>query len=794
MKKQNKNFPLNLIFCIEIFSLFIFIKSIPFYILEQAKQVENLSQKSNVLSFTIKAGINEAFNQDKSFQIQSEIYNDVELLKKTNIDCSIPKSPDADFGTKIDINCEIDLLTISDGNKVKFLEFISNSDDDLNIIDRNNNILGNYLSFTIKTNNKQDYEFTTESINSIKCFENKFVFGLKGEIDKYWIKGFSFNITWNDNFPLSAKCVCPNVYFSSEIMINCTLELINDDTFINNLNKGIIIKENIYEAIDSNNEKKIIKINIKDNKEKIELNEIECEKNVNEKKEKKNDYNFELNDNSDRVSQNDNSKEDSGGVIYNTFKNTFFPGKKHERLNKNKIEKEEEDQKKWEREKEEEKKRKKEEEEDEKNRKEQEDLQRYIRQRQREEEEDKRRKEREEEDERKKKKEEEEREKEEQRRRKQNYYNSNDNYYNQNQNNFRRKRNYEDNDNNSPNNYNRQRNGNKYNENDDFIDDNSGVKLLHLQVRYSYGFLYYMGYALTPIPLGHKIKLRFSVSRLNYENGFVEQENENIILKSEEEITPNDKNIIVEYVTRYDCEKCKKIILDKNYIKGAEIYNLPKEQRLLDAIEINKNNYLTKGRMQNPPLYITENIYTQNCLINLGGNFFNKNRFFASKFELNLINVGYYNNNKNLTVYCSLNERGIFSCPITENLNNFEYKLEQFIIDTKENIIIDNSILSRQTMTNRASCQIGSRNNFQNNINNNMVNNYDKNNNIVNVTKTTRTKKIIIWILTIVIVYFIVNKYCCKKEEEYSDEYNSRWRVSSSNYGGETYGLRGRGW
>ena len=73
---------------------------------------------------------------------------------------------------------------------------------------------------------------------------------------------------------------------------------------------------------------------------------------MNEKKEKKNDYNFELNDNSDRVSQNDNSKEDSGGVIYNTFKNTFFPGKKHERLNKNKIEKEEEDQKKWEREKE----------------------------------------------------------------------------------------------------------------------------------------------------------------------------------------------------------------------------------------------------------------------------------------------------------------------------------------------------------------------------------------------------------------------------------------------------------
>ena len=766
MKKINNYFSFQIIFYIELLSLIILINSIPFYILEKAKEDENPSLKSNILSFTIKAGVNEAFTQDKYFQIQSEIYKDYEILKKTNIECSIPKSPDADFGTKININCEIDLLSTPDGNKIKFLDFYVNSDDNLEILDKNYNIIGNYLIFNKKIETKPDYEFVAENITSIKCFENKLIFGIKGEVNKYWIKGFSFNITWNEDNPIKAICECPNIYFTSETNINCTLELLNDDKFINNLNKGIIIKEKIYNAIDLNNEKKLVKISIKDYKEKLLLNRIDCDLNFNGQN-KNNNYDMEFNRKSNRGDQ------------YNI-------------LNRNKFDKEEEDQRRWEREREEEKRKKKEKEEiekdEEKKQREQEDLQRYIRQRQREEDEERRRKQREEQIE---------KEREEQEKRKRNRYYNNDNNddYNQNQNTFRRRNYGQDNDNNI---YNRRRNRNGNNNDDDKIDDNSNVRLLHLQVRYSYGFLYYMGYALTPIPLDHRIKLSFYITRFNQNTRATEQEKENIILKSEEEISINEKNIIVEYIGRYDCQNCKKLILDKNYIKGAQIFNLPEDNYLLDAIEINKNNYLTKSRMQNPPLYITENIYSQNCLINLGGNFFNKNRFFASKFALNLINVGYYNNNnnKNITVYCSINERGIFSCPINQNLNNFEYKLERFIIDSKENIIIDNSILTRQSMINHINCQTGSGNTFRNNINNNnLLKNIDKNNDISDNKKMSKTKKILIWIIVIIVVYYIVSKYCCKKEEEYSDEYNSRWRVSSSNYGGgETYGLRGRGW
>ena len=295
-----------------------------------------------------------------------------------------------------------------------------------------------------------------------------------------------------------------------------------------------------------------------------------------------------------------------------------------------------------------------------------------------------------------------------------------------------------------------------------------------------------MFYALTPVPLGHKIKVRFSITKYNYDNGYNEAENKYIILKTEEEITTNDRNIIIEYVARYDCQQCKKMIIDKNSIQGAKVYNIPEDQYSLDAIYTNQNNYISRSKMQTPPLYITDNIYTQNCLIYLNGNFFNKNKFFASKFALNLMSAGYYNN-KNVTVYCSLNERSIFSCPVTENLDNFEYKLQQFVIDQKENIIIDNSYVAREGMPNRVSCQVG----------NNMLqtNNDDKTNENIEEKKGWNWKRIIIIIIIIIVLYYLISKYCCEKEEEYSDEYNSRWRVSSSNYGGgETYGLRSRGW
>ena len=325
---------------------------------------------------------------------------------------------------------------------------------------------------------------------------------------------------------------------------------------------------------------------------------------------------------------------------------------------------------------------------------------------------------------------------------------------------------------------------------DDKIDYNSNVKLLHLQIRYSYGFLYYMGYALTPIPAGHKIKIRLLISKYNQDSRATEQESKYIILKNEEEISPNDRNIIVEYTARLDCESCRKILLDKNSFEGVKIFNFPEKEYLLDALETNRNNYLQKNKMQSPPLYITENVYTQNCLINLGGNFFNRNRFFASKFALNLIGDG-YNNNRNITVNCGLNERSIFSCPINENLNNFEYKLNQFIIDDKENIIIDNSLVTRGSVTYRVTClpQPGSLQNT-----NNLFKNEEKQNDSVSSTKRSKIKKILIWIFILIVAYYVISKFCCHKEEEYSDEYNSRWRVSSNNYGGETYGLRSRGW
>ena len=44
----------------------------------------------------IKSGVNEAINNDKYFKIDSEIYDSSEILKKTQIECTIPKDPNAD--------------------------------------------------------------------------------------------------------------------------------------------------------------------------------------------------------------------------------------------------------------------------------------------------------------------------------------------------------------------------------------------------------------------------------------------------------------------------------------------------------------------------------------------------------------------------------------------------------------------------------------------------------------------------------------------------------------------------
>ena len=361
MIKNNKNFLFIIIFCIQTLSLIGLINSISIYVLEEAKEIP--SSKNNILSFIIKSGVNEAINNEKYFKIDSEIYNNNEILKKSQIECTIPKEPNADFGTRIDIKCEIDLESTSNANKIKFLEFIPDYNDrDLTIIDRNNKILSQYLSFEKKAELKPDYQFVAESIKSIQCKENVLNFGIKGDIDKYWIKGFQFNLTWNENFPFVSQCQCPDIYFSSEVTINCTLEIKNNENFIYNLNKGILLKQKIYEAIDKDNKKVIVKISIKESKPELELKELNCDFGSYRQSERNDmDYNRKSN----RGSQYEPSGSD-----------------KTSEKNQEEIDKEEENQKRWEREKEEEKRRKKEEEdrekEEEKRRKEQQDYQKYM--------------------------------------------------------------------------------------------------------------------------------------------------------------------------------------------------------------------------------------------------------------------------------------------------------------------------------------------------------------------------------------------------------------------------------
>ena len=723
MRREKNYNSITILFYIQFLSLLVFINSLSFFILKEAKENDNSISK-NTLQFSINGGVDEAFSEDKFFTIKTEIYKDHNLLTSKNAECNIPRSPQAEFGTTIIAKCEIDLSSVQNPNKIKFKELKTNDNDNLQVKDLKNYILEQTLSFTKKFEMKPDIEFIAEKIKPIKCIDDKIIFEIIGEMKNSFIDSFTFNLPLKENSQIIAKCLCPDIYYKTSVSINCTITVINDQEFLNNLIKGVEIKESYYQVTNSKFEEKSFKIEIKDNNEKIELKDFECNSNKNTQNEINNSEEYS------------NQKSNRG----------------------------------------------------------REEIEENQRRREREEEEERRKRIEEEEERRRRRKEEEEKEKKREEERKKIAQEDLENFL-RNRIKIQQNRKYDD-DNNSQNNNNiGQRNYNNDNYNieqnrnyEDEIDYNSNVKLVHLQVRYSYGFIYYMFYALTPVPLGHKIKASFSITKYKYNTGYNDLETKYIILKTEEQISPNDKNIIIEYVARYDCEQCKKIILDKNSIKGAKVYNIPDDIYFLDAVAINQNNYLKKSQMQNPPLYIVENIYNQNCNIYLGGNFFNQNKFFASKFALNLIGVGYYGNSKNLTVYCGLNERGSFYCPINENLNNFEYKVQQFIIDQKENIIIDNSYIAREGVTNQVTCQVGK--------NSNLMNNNDKSNETIDGQKTFTWKSLFIGIFIIIILYYVISKFCCPKEEDqYNDDYNPRWRVSSSNYGGgETYGLRSRGW
>ena len=725
----------NLFLFFTLSSLFLsLINTQSIFILESAE--EKPSSDKNILTFTIQAGINEDINSNIIFQIESEFYENDKYIKDKRIECTIPKTSDVSFGTKINIKCSIDLYYIDclKSNKVKFIKFIK--DDNLEISDQKQNVLGNNLLFEKRLKEKEkekekenkvedikaDYEFTADKITYVQYNGNKLVFLIKGQYDSIFTPSFDFDLILNRN--IKAKCKSPGLFLTKEGSINCTLII---DPYSNNIldsiKNGIEIRENLYRIQRSFNDDKVFKFSIRDG-DKLEIKE------------------FNLN--REQIFREKDEDED----------------KKSE----------------WEIQREIEKRRREKEREDEKKKKDQEELENLLKRRQEQ--------------------------------------NKNNNYnpfytpseYDKNQNNNNNNFNY-------PNNYNNYNNNNNNNffktQNDDNeqIDYNSNVKLIHLQVRYSYDIIYYMFYALTPVPLGHKIKVGFTISTGGYNYGEFNKINKNIILKAGESISPDDKSIIVEYYARFECPQCKKLILDKNNIYGAKVYNIPNDEYLLDAVNINQmGNYLQKNKMENPPLYISENIFNQNCMLELAGNFFNKNKFFISKFPLTLIGTGYYNSNKNITVFCNLNEREVFSCSIQESINNFEFKIEQFIINKKDNIIIDNSKLAKDRMSFHASCQsynnygmgganYGGNNPITNPSQNDLVKNAEQMPDIL-IKKRTNWKKIFLIIASLVVSYYIITKCCCKKEEEENEEYNnSRWRVSSSSYGGgETYGLRSRGW
>ena len=279
MRISKYSFLYKIIFIIEIISLFVYINSLSFYVLDKAKEKENSSSNKNSLTFIIKGGIDTAFDEDKTFKIKTEIYKDNQFIQTKNAECSLPRFPQAEFGATINANCEIDLSSIN-GNKIKFLDFIYD-ENEIKINDPKKYIFENPLSYTKKIENKPDIEFTAASIKSIKCFENKFIFGINGEINKYWIDKFSFDITLNENQDIPIKCDCPNIYFNSDITINCTITIENDINFINNLKRGIEIKENYINIENSKNEKKLFKLSIKNNKERIEFKEFNCSPNSN---------------------------------------------------------------------------------------------------------------------------------------------------------------------------------------------------------------------------------------------------------------------------------------------------------------------------------------------------------------------------------------------------------------------------------------------------------------------------------------------------------------------------------
>ena len=267
------------------------------FILESAE--EKTSSDKNILTFTIQAGINDDINSNINFQIESEFYENDKYIKDKRIDCTIPKASDVSFGTKINIKCSIDLYYIDclKSNKVKFIKFIKN--DNLEINDSKQNVLGNNFLFEKRLKEtekdkekdkdkdkdkekkevdiKADYEFTADKITYIQYNGNQLTFLIKSQYDSIFTPSFDFDLIINRN--IKTKCKSPGLFLTKEGSINCTLIIVplNNNNILESIKDGIIIKENIYRLQRSFNDDKVFKFSIR-NGDKLEIKDFNLNK------------------------------------------------------------------------------------------------------------------------------------------------------------------------------------------------------------------------------------------------------------------------------------------------------------------------------------------------------------------------------------------------------------------------------------------------------------------------------------------------------------------------------------
>ena len=266
----------NIIFNIIIILLYFVTsaKSLTFFPLGKAN-VEEFLNNTFLLNLKIKGAVDSPISQNISFQIQIDVYKNNELLdNKKYIECFIPKNNYAIFGSKVNSNCKFDLINTPLANKIKFTNFSYDSNI-IKIDDRKNFILGNNITFSKNINITPNYEYIVEDLKIIKCMEDNFTFGIIGEIDKIFVSSFIFNLTINENSTINATCESPYIYFTRKTMINCTLNISNNS----DINHRIHLKENFYKITNEEGEK-ILKIKIGNNKDKIELNQLNCESEI----------------------------------------------------------------------------------------------------------------------------------------------------------------------------------------------------------------------------------------------------------------------------------------------------------------------------------------------------------------------------------------------------------------------------------------------------------------------------------------------------------------------------------